>query len=100
MPRRRRGLDLLDLVTRIFERAEAQFPDPQAVNRTLIEASRFFDPLTGGAVLEHGLRRQIVELVREGRTGEASRLLRERLECYARSVGKADRPVAVPPPSP
>ena len=93
MPRRRRGLDLLDLVTRIFERAEAQFPDPQAVNRTLIEASRFYDPLTGGPVLEHVLRRQVVELVQQGKTDEASRLLRERLESYARSVGEADRPL-------
>jgi len=100
MPRRRRGLDLLDLITRIFERAEAQFPDPQAVNRTLLEASRFYDPDTGGPLLQHALRRQIVELVQQGNTAEASRLLRERLESYARSVGEPDRPVGVPPREP
>lgn len=100
MPRRRRGLDLLDLVTRIFERAEAQFPDPQAVNRTLLEACRFYDPLTGGPLLPHALRRQIVEWVEQGKREEASRLLRERLEFYARSVGETDRPIAIPPPEP
>ncbi len=97
MPRRRRGLDLLELVTRIFERAEAQFPDAQAVNRTLLEASRFFDPLTAGPLLPHAVRRQIVELIQQGKTEEASRLLRERLESYARSVGEADRPAGVQP---
>jgi len=97
MPRRRRGLDLLELVTRIFERAEAQFPDGQAVNRTLLEASRFYDPLTGGPLLPHAVRRQIVELIQQGKTEEASRLLKERLESYAHSVGEADRPAAVPP---
>ncbi len=97
MPRRRRGLDLLELVTRIFERAEAQFPDAQAVNRILLEASRFYDPLTGGLLLPHALRRQIVELIQQGKTEEASRLLKERLESYAHSVGEADRPAAVPP---
>jgi len=96
MPRRRRGLDLLEVVTGIFERAEAEFPDPQAVNRTLLEVSRFYDPLTGGPLLQHAVRRQIVELVREGETDKARRILRQRLESYARSVRGPDRPAGVP----
>ncbi len=100
MPPRRRGLDLLNLVRRIFERAEAEFPDPQAVNRVLIEASRFYDPNSGGPVLPHGLRRQIVELVREGKSQEARQLLRDLLDSHARSVGEPDRPLAVPPANP
>ena len=100
MPRRRRGLDFLELVTGIFERAEAQFPDPQAVNRILIEASRFYEPETGGPLLPHAHRRQIVELLREGKSDEARQLLRERLDSYTRSVGESDRPVAVPSANP
>jgi len=70
---------------RLFAEARAQFPDPRAVNRTLLELSRFYDPVSGGVILEHATRRRIVELLENGQTEEASRALEERFEEYSRS---------------
>jgi len=75
---------------RLFAEARAQFPDPRAVNRTLLELSRFYDPVSGGVILEHATRRRIVELLEKGQTEEASRALEERFEEYSRSFKPGD----------
>ena len=85
MPRRREGRDLPEIVKRLFDQARAQFPDPRAVNRALLELSRFYDAVSGGVVVEHATRRRIVELLEQGQTEEASRVLEERFEQYAQS---------------
>ena len=85
MPRRREGRDLPEIVKRLFAEARAQFPDPRAVNRTLLELSRFYDPVSGGVILEHAIRRRIVDLLAEGQTEEASRALGESFEQYYQS---------------
>ena len=90
MPRRREGRDLPEIVKRLFAEARAQFPDPRAVNRTLLELSRFYDPVSGGVILEHAIRRRIVELLEKGQTEEASRALEERFEEYSRSFKPGD----------
>jgi len=90
MPRRREGRDLPEIVKRLFEQARAQFPAPRAVNRTLLELSRFYDPVSGGVILEHATRRRIVELLEKGQTEEASRALEERFEEYSRSFKPGD----------
>ena len=90
MPRRREGRDLPEIVMRLFAEARAQFPEPRAVNRTLLELSRFYDPVSGGVILEHATRRRIVELLEKGQTEEASRALEERFEEYSRSFKPGD----------
>ncbi len=85
MPRRREGRDLPEIVTRLFDHARAQFPDPQAVNRTLLELSRFYDPVSGGFILDHALRRRIVEFLEQGKTEEAGHVLQQRFDEYRRS---------------
>ena len=85
MPRRREGRDLPEIVTRLFEQARARFPDPQAVNRTLLELSRFYDPVSWGFILDHALRRRIVEFLEQGKTDEAGQALQERFEQYSQS---------------
>ena len=75
---------------RLFAEARAQFPEPRAVNRTLLELSRFYDPVSGGVILEHATRRRIVELLEKGQTEEASRALEERFEEYSRSFKPGD----------
>jgi hypothetical protein len=90
MPRRREGRDLPEIVKRLFAEARAQFPDPRAVNRTLVELSRFYDAVSGGVIVEHATRRRIVELLEKGQTEEASRALEERFEQYAQSFKPAD----------
>lgn len=91
MARRREGRDLPEIVAKLFERARAQFPDPQAVNRTLLELSKFYDAVSGGFILDHALRRRIVEFLQNGQTDEASRALQERLEQYSQSFKAGDQ---------
>jgi hypothetical protein len=85
MARRREGRDLPEIVKRLFAEARAQFPDPRAVNRTLLELSRFYDPVSGGVILEHAIRRRIVDLLAQGQREEASRALEERFQQYYES---------------
>ncbi len=85
MPRRREGRDLPEIVRRLFAEARAQFPDPRAVNHTLLELSRFYDPVSGGVILEHTIRRRIVDLLAQGQTEEASRALEESFQQYYES---------------
>lgn len=82
MSRRREGRDLPEIVTKLFEQARTQFPDPQAVNRTLLELSRFYDPVSGGTILEHATRRRIVEFLQQGKTQEADEVLQQRFDEY------------------
>lgn len=82
MPRRREGRDLPEIVTRLFDAARDEFPDPQAVNRTLLEISKLYDPVSGGPLLEHALRRHIVECLQAGKVEEAGRALQARFEEY------------------
>lgn len=90
MPRRREGRDLPEIVKRLFEQARAQFPDPRAVNRALVELSRFYDAVSGGVIVEHATRRRIVELLEKGQTEEARRVLEDRFEEYSRSFKPGD----------
>ena len=82
MPRRREGRDLPEIVSKLFEQARAEFPDPQAVNRILIHLSRLYDPVSGGPLLRHELRRRIVEALERGRVEEAREALEARFEEY------------------
>ena len=85
MPRRREGRDLPEIVMKLFEQARTQFPDPQAVNQTLLELSRFYDPISGGIILEHATRRRIVEFLQQGKTREAGEVLQQRFDDYRRT---------------
>lgn len=85
MSRRREGRDLPEIVATLFEQARAQFPDPQAVNRCLVELSKLYDPVSGGVIVEHALRRRIVLCLQEGRSADAEQALQERFEGYRKS---------------
>lgn len=85
MPRRREGRDLPEIVAKLFERARAEFPDPRAVNRSLLELCRLYDPVSSTPVMEHGLRRVIVEQLQEGHREAAARALSRRFDEYRKS---------------
>jgi hypothetical protein len=91
MSRRREGRDLPEIVTRLFEQAHSQFPEPRAVNRTLLELSKLYDAVSGGLILDHALRRGIVECLEHGRTEEARQRLQEWFERYRASFRVEER---------
>lgn len=100
MPRRREGGDLPEIVTKLFERARAELPDPQAVNRTLVELCRLYDPVSGGPLMDHERRRLIVEGIREGRIEDATQALCARFDEYRRTfsvVEGGSQPATIEP---
>jgi hypothetical protein len=87
MPRRQEGRDLPEIVTLLFEAAQSRFPDPRAVNRSLVELSKLYDPVSGGPVIDHTLRRHIVECLEAGRVQDATQALQARFQEYRQSFG-------------
>ncbi len=85
MARRREGRDLPEIVGRLFDEARSQFPDPQAVNRTLLQLCRLYDPVSGGIILEHETRRRIVDFLAHGKTREAGEVLQVCFEEYRKT---------------
>jgi hypothetical protein len=85
MPRRPEGRDLPEIVLRLFDEARASFPEPRAVNRALVELCRLYEPVSGGPIVDHALRRHIVESLQHNEIERAERALAARLEQYRES---------------
>jgi hypothetical protein len=62
----------------------ASLDDLPRVRRCLRELGRYYDPVLGGAIVEVGHQRQIVEAIEAGRSGDAEALIRARYDLYIR----------------
>jgi len=71
-----------DVVDKLFEEIRSHLDDIPRVNRLLLELTRIYDPLLGSRVVEPSTHRQIVELLRAGKTEEARRLIEEQIELH------------------
>src|SRR6266852_7620004 len=58
--------------------------DITQVRRILLELSRYYDPVLGGAILEVRHQRAIVEAIEAGRPEEARALIQQRYDLYVR----------------
>jgi len=56
--------------------------DLSEVRRILRELGRYYDPVLGGAIMEVGHQRVIVEALETGRQAEALALVEQRYELY------------------
>ena len=73
-----------DIVEKLFEEIRSHWDDLPRVNRLLIELGRIYDPLLSGRVVEPSIHRQIMELLRSGKTEEARQVLEQRIESHHR----------------
>jgi hypothetical protein len=87
---RRRDDPALDL----FRRIETNLSDVGFVDRTLLELSRCYNPITNGPIVDLATRRAIVDALRAGRSLVAKALLDE---CLMRYAPPAEGPTATPP---
>jgi hypothetical protein len=87
---RRRDDPALDL----FRRIETNLEDIGFVDRTLLELSRCYNPITNAPIVSLATRRAIVESLRAGRSAAAKVLLDE---CLVRYAPPAEKPNATPP---
>jgi hypothetical protein len=75
---RKREDHALALISRLKE----SLADLGEVRRILRELGRYYDPVLGGAIMEVGHRRAIVEALEAGRRAEALSIIQERYELY------------------
>jgi hypothetical protein len=81
-----------DPATDMFRDALANVTDTARVKRILFELGRLYNPVTNGPILDGRARRQMVEWLEAGRTGEVLGLLEEHFKRY---TGRA-----IPPKTP
>jgi len=66
----------------LIERLKENLENLAEVRRILRELGRYYDPVLGGAIMEVGHQRDIVEALEAGRTAEALALVELRYALY------------------
>ena len=66
----------------LIERLKENLADLAEVRRILRELGRYYDPVLGGAIMEVGHRRAIVEALEAGRQAEALAFVEQRYQFY------------------
>ena len=66
----------------LIDRLKESLGDLSEVRGILRELGRYYDPVLGGAIMEVGHQRAIVEALEAGRTAEALALVDQRYELY------------------
>ena len=82
---RKKKVDEL-VVVKLLNRAKTQIDDPMEVNRLLREVGKFFDPMTGKAMIEGGARAEVMGFLERGETTEALATIDRHIEKYLRRV--------------
>ena len=88
---RKKKIDEL-VVVKLLNRAKDQIDDPIEVNRLLREVGKFFDPLTGKAMIEGGSRAQVIALIERGEKAEALAAIDGFIDTYQKRI----EPEAIP----
>ena len=84
MPRKKKIDELV--VVRLLNQAKARLDDPVELNRTLREVAKFFDPLSGKAMIEGSALQQIVMLAERGNKAEALATIDHYLDAYQKRI--------------
>ncbi len=84
MPRKKKIDELV--VVKLLNLAKDHLDDPIEVNRLLREVAKFYDPLTGKAMIDGHARQRIVMLVERGDKAEALATIDHYLDSYQRRI--------------
>ena len=90
------------VVVKLLNRAKAQIEDPVEVNRLLREVGKFFDPLTGRAMVEGAARAELVALLDRGEKVAVLAAIDRYIENYQKRMEPAktaESPADQPSPS-
>lgn len=74
------------VVVGLLNQAKDEIDDPTEVNRLLREVGKFFDPLTGKAMLEGVARAEVIAFLEEGRKTDALATIDRHIENFQRRV--------------
>lgn len=83
--KRKKVIDEL-VVVKLLKRAKGELDDPMEVNRLLREVAKFYDPLTGNAMIDGLSRQRIVRLIERGDKAEALAAIDRYIEDYQKRV--------------
>jgi hypothetical protein len=84
MPRKK-VIDEL-VVVKLLKRARSELDNPLEVNRLLREIGKFYDPLTGRAMIDGPSRQRVVSLVERGEKAMAAAAIEQFIEQYQRRI--------------
>jgi hypothetical protein len=82
---RRKVIDEL-VVIKLLKRAKSELDDPIEVNRLLREVGKFYDPMTGKAMIDGASRAQVIALIERGERAEALAAIDQYIENYQKRV--------------
>jgi hypothetical protein len=82
---RKKVIDEL-VVVKLLKRAKEQLDDPIEVNRLLREVAKFYDPMTGKAMIDGAARQRIVTLAERGDKAEALAAIDHYLDTYQKRI--------------
>jgi len=82
---RKKVIDEL-VVVKLLNRAKEQLDDPIEVNRLLREVAKFYDAMTGKAMIDGLSRQRIVTLVERGAKAEALAAIDHYLDAYQKRI--------------
>lgn len=83
--KRKKVIDEL-VVVKLLKRAKGELDDPIEVNRLLREVAKFYDPLTGTAMIDGPSRQRIVSLIEQGDKAEALAAIDRYIEDYQKRM--------------
>ena len=82
---RKKVIDEL-VVIKLLKRAKSELDDPIEVNRLLREVAKFYDPMTGKAMIDGASRAQVIALIERGERAEALAAIDQYIENYQKRV--------------
>ncbi|MGH7432592.1 MAG: hypothetical protein ACREJL_02435 [Candidatus Methylomirabilales bacterium] len=82
---RKKVIDEL-VVVKLLKQAKSKLDDPIEVNRLLRELGKFYDPLTGKAMVDGPSRQQVVTLVERGDKAGAVAAIDQYIENYQKRI--------------
>ena len=84
MPRKK-VIDEL-VVIKLLKQAKEELDDPIEVNRLLREVGKFYDPMSGKAMIEGASRARVIALIERGDKPEALAAIDRYIEDYLKRV--------------
>jgi len=82
---RKKVIDELTVV-KLLKQAKSELDDPIEVNRLLREVGKFYDPMTGKAMIDGASRAQVIALIERGERAEALAAIDQYIENYQKRV--------------
>lgn len=90
------------VVLKVFDQVKAVLDDPFETNRLLRELGKFYDPVTGAAIIDGAARKRLIDMLERGQRHEVLAAIDGYIEDYTAQLPEAARatPAGQPPRAP